>query len=148
VLQPPESKSETKSAETVIREFIDPIQLARICFHETVASVGHGEGPVLLGGDLDPIGLALVRRRRSSAGAGRGSGDGIDGHRLRGVERVGDEHAGNRVLLSAQRREMQLPEIFEAGRRVDGLHRLGIPALARAVVHDRDTWMQRPNHHR
>ncbi len=55
------------------------------------------------------------------------------------VDRVRDEQAGHRVLLSAQLREVKLPKVFEAGSGVEHPHRLRLPALAGAVVHDGHT---------
>ena len=85
---------------------------------------------VLLRRHLDPIGGAVVDGRRRRAGAGRRRGHRRHRHRLwLIVDRIGDEQAGHGVFLAAQRREVHLPEILEARRRVNDPHRGGCPPL-------------------
>src|SRR6185369_3318395 len=80
---------------------------------ESVARVGHGKGTVLLRGDLDPIGFAVMGGRGRRIRSRRGSGDRGDGHAGRlVVGGIGNEHSRHRVLLPAQGGEMNLPEIF------------------------------------
>src|SRR3954467_13304200 len=74
-----------------------------IRFAEAVTRVGHGERTVLLRGNLDPIGFAVMRGRGWRIRSGGRSGDGGDGHaRRRVIGRIRDEHSGYRVLLAAQ----------------------------------------------
>src|SRR5579864_5693906 len=95
---------------------------------EAVTSVGHTEGTIPLGGELDPIGRAVVDRW------GRSSrwGDGERGRLV--IDGIGDEHSGHGVLLSAQQRKVKLPEILETGGRMHGLHDFRLTTLPRTVI--------------
>ena len=55
------------------------------------------------------------------------------------IDSVGDEHSGHGVLLSAQLRKMELPEIFKSGRRIDDLHYCRLATFTNAVIHDGDS---------
>src|SRR5437667_9846115 len=89
---------------------------------EAVTGVGDGERAVGLRRHPDPVCGAIVRRRRSRTRSRRRKR--YRGHRHCGlllVDHVGDEQARHGVLLPAEKREMNLPEVLEAGRSVKGL---------------------------
>ena len=103
---------------------------------------------VLLRRHLDPVRRPVVHGRRRRCRPGRRRRHRRDRHRRRLlVDQVGDEQPGHGVFLAAQQREVHLPEILEARRGVDDLHRVGLPALARAVVHDGDARLKRVHEH-
>src|SRR5262249_3053841 len=52
------------------------------------------------------------------------------------IDRICDEHSRHGVLLPAELGEMNPPEIFEAGRRMNNFHRVRLAALPSSVVHD------------
>ncbi len=54
---------------------------------------------------------------------------------------------GMGVLLAAELREVDLPEIFEAGRGDKSPHRVGLAAFASAVVHDGRRGAKRVDEH-
>ena len=63
------------------------------------------------------------------------------------IQPVGDEHAGLRVFLSAELREMNLPKVLQTGRGMHARHGVGVAAFARAVVDDGDARAQAVHHH-
>src|SRR5919109_2058789 len=110
-----------------------PLNLRWIHLRKTVAGVGHGECAVLLRRHLDPVRRPVVggRRRVRPWQRQRLRGDRHGGGLI--VDAVGDEYAWHRVLLPAEQREVNLPEILEPRRAEERLHHDGPAALSRAV---------------
>src|SRR5207249_11914493 len=63
------------------------------------------------------------------------------------VDHVSDEQARRGVLLPAEKREMNLPEVIEAGRSVKGLHHGRLSAFASAIIHDGNPRVDRMDEH-
>src|SRR5437867_1058215 len=90
---------------------------------KTVPRIGDGERSVWLRGHLDPIGGSVVRRRGKGAGPGLWRLEWSDRHGgLRLIYQIRDEHSGHGVLLSAELRKMNLPEIFEPRHEIGRAH--------------------------
>jgi len=78
-----------------------------------VTGIGDCERPVHLRRNLDPVRLPIVPWRR--ARAGRPSHRGRWHARGRLVGEVRNQHPRHGVFLTAERREVHLPEVFEPG---------------------------------
>src|SRR5215831_8829439 len=106
-----------------------------VALAESVSPVRYRKGTILLGGNLDPMSGPVVGWRRRRAGTDRGCLNRRDRHVCRLlVYRVGDEQPRHGVLLPAQLREVQLPQILETRRRMKDLHRIGLSSFSRAIV--------------
>src|ERR1035437_7681345 len=82
--------------------------------------------------------------RGRRAWPGRRSGNGSNGHRGRLiVGDISDEHSRYAVLLPAQKRKVNLPEIFKARGGKHRLHGFRLAAFPRDVVLDGNTRMKR-----
>ena len=117
---------------------------------EAVTLIGDRKGSVLLGRHFDPVRFSIVRRGRLNARRSRrGRFHRLDRHHCVAlIRQIGNEHSGLGVFLTAEQREMHLPEILETRRTVDRKHGEGFAALARAVVHDAHARPQRMVHDR
>src|SRR5262249_13282096 len=110
---------------------------------KSVPGIADSKGSILLSGNFDPISCSIVDRRRVSGRPRLRRSHWLNRHNSRLlVDNVSDEHSGHCVLLAAQLREVQLPEVFKTRRTVDGLHHHRLSAFANSVVHDGNA---RPN---
>src|SRR5260370_21892965 len=111
---------------------------------ETIAGIRHRESAVLMCRDLEIVSSAVVLGRWRSMLPLRGR---LDRSYRRGgqgfVEQIRDEHARHGIFLTAQEREVHLPNIDEARRSEKHLHCFGLSPFARSVIHDRNSRMKR-----
>ena len=115
---------------------------------EAVARVGDRERAVRLCRHFDPVRRPIVLGRRRRSRTRRWGRHGSDRHASQLViKRIRDEHAGNGVLLTAQEREVHLPEILEAWGGVNRLHGFRFATFAAAVVHNGNARMKRVYDH-
>src|SRR5579884_3881415 len=94
-----------------------------IRLRESRPRIAHRERAVRLGRNFDPVCRPVVRWCGRNAGAGCRRRHRSDGQgRGLVVICIGDENARSAVLFPAQERKVQLPEVFQARRRIDHFH--------------------------
>src|SRR6058998_3748913 len=108
-------------------------------FTEPIAHVSYGKATILLRGNLDVIRFPAVFRWRRRLRTLRRRRQRRYGYRLLLlVNRIRDKHPRDGVFLAAELGKVNLPYIFDTGRREEDLHRIRLRAFAGAVVgHDR-----------
>src|SRR4051812_10292404 len=109
------SYNHAKKRAVIDRAYIELKPTRSIRLTETVSRIRNRVCPVLLRGYFNPICCAVVYRgwrrvRPRCRGLYRSDRHGADWL----IEGIGDEHSGYGVLLPAELREMDLPEIFQS----------------------------------